>query len=371
MRRVVVIGASHHNTLGIVRSLGEAGFKPDIIVYAEDAKREFVSRSRYVNKAYVVPHCDENIIKLLNDNYGGEEENIIIFPSSDAASELLNNNTNSLSRFIFPHCTNAEASLVQCLDKDFMNRFAEANGFTVPKSTVVEAGCEYDWVYGFPCIVKPLESAKGNKKDITICFKQEELLKCLEYYGENKTAALVQEYIIPEAEISTMGISFSSNQECRLPNLIVKERFSNKSATYAKVIPIEQKADFFDTAQKIKNMMRVIGYTGIFDLDFLYNNGKYYFIELNLRNGAYGYAFTMGGINFPGDWCKYHYDGNLPKEYEQKRIKIMNEFSDFKVIRQEKKSVFKWMVQFFGAKHLIIRANDMKPVFAYLKRKRK
>lgn len=369
MSKIVVIGASHHNTLGMVRSVGEAGFRPDVIIYTEKPEHEFVSRSKYVNQAHIVGGCDESILKLLKENYGEADGGVVLLPGSDAVSELLNKNKEHLTGFLFPHCSSPDFSLIDCLDKAFMNRVAEANGFAVPKSVVVASGGDCEWQYTYPCIVKPLESAKGDKRDITICADVTALSKCLKHYEENGTTALIQEYILSQTEISTMGVSFGPKKECRLPNVIVKERFSNKSATYAKVMPIAQRPDFADTAEKIKQLIRSIGYTGIFDLDFLYSDGKYYFIELNLRNGAYGYGFTRGGLNFPADWCRYMLSGELPGQYEQEPIAIMNEFSDLKTVRKNKGSWLRWLREFFTAKHLILQAKDLGPVLAYVKGK--
>lgn len=369
MSKIVVIGANHHNTLGVVRSLGEAGFDFDLIVYTDETKKEFVSSSKYVKDYYIVPCCDKQIIDLLNTKCKDDEGAVIILPCSDAVCQLLNDDISMLKGFVFPHCTSSEFSLSQCLNKDYMNNLAEQIGFLVPKSAMVLPDSKFDWQYSFPCIVKPLESAKGNKKDITICHNAGELSNCLEYYGKMRVTALVQEYIEPEAEISTMGISFDPKDGCRLPDIIVKKRFSNKSATYAKVLPIESQKDFVEVAEKIILMIKKIGYSGIFDLDFLYSNGKYYFIELNLRNGAYGYAFTQGGINFPADWCRYQIEHKLPKQYIQKNIAIMNEFSDFKTIRCKKSFMLTWLKQFFSSKHLIIQIRDWKPVISYIRGK--
>ena len=38
---------------------------------------------------------------------------------------------------------------------------------------------------------------------------------------------------------------------------------------------------------------------GLFDIDFLFSKGKYYFCEMNFRYGGSGYAYTKSGINLP------------------------------------------------------------------------
>ena len=45
--KVLVIGADHHNTLGIVESLGEKGIKSYVLIVA-DIKTSFVLKSKMV-----------------------------------------------------------------------------------------------------------------------------------------------------------------------------------------------------------------------------------------------------------------------------------------------------------------------------------
>ena len=52
--KVLVIGADHHNTLGIVESLGEKGIKSYVLIVAE-AKSSFVLKSKYVIEGRICP----------------------------------------------------------------------------------------------------------------------------------------------------------------------------------------------------------------------------------------------------------------------------------------------------------------------------
>lgn len=53
MTKAVVIGTDHHNTLGVIRGLGERGIMPDLLLVS-GGKRSFVSRSRYIFTLYLV-----------------------------------------------------------------------------------------------------------------------------------------------------------------------------------------------------------------------------------------------------------------------------------------------------------------------------
>ena len=62
---------------------------------------------------------------------------------------------------------------------------------------------------------------------------------------------------------------------------------------------------FPQTVDSIKQMVRNAGLQGIFDIELLQNGDTVFFNELNLRNGAAGYALTRAGINFPAMWINY------------------------------------------------------------------
>ena len=44
--KVLIIGADHHNTLGLVESLGQRGIKSYVLIVAE-VKKSFVLKSKY------------------------------------------------------------------------------------------------------------------------------------------------------------------------------------------------------------------------------------------------------------------------------------------------------------------------------------
>lgn len=46
--------------------------------------------------------------------------------------------------------------------------------------------------------------------------------------------------------------------------------------------------------EKIKKFVSATGYVGIFDIEMIKAYGKYWFIEINYRNGQYGYTPTVG-----------------------------------------------------------------------------
>ena len=59
----------------------------------------------------------------------------------------------------------------------------------------------------------------------------------------------------------------------------------------------------------IDNLIKFVAslnYEGLYDVDLIETaDGKMYFVELNMRFGASGYAVTQSGVNLPGMFADY------------------------------------------------------------------
>lgn len=95
----VVIGGVHHNTLGVIRGLGEKGVKTILLLHDNTDKHQtFVEASRYVKKVYKVV-CDQ-VFNVLIERIPSDFlslSKIVVIPCSDFASSLLDAHYNQLS----------------------------------------------------------------------------------------------------------------------------------------------------------------------------------------------------------------------------------------------------------------------------------
>lgn len=60
--KVLVIGADHHNTLGIVESLGQKGLNSYVLIVGENIN-SFVLKSRYVIEVGYAHHQNKWLMK--------------------------------------------------------------------------------------------------------------------------------------------------------------------------------------------------------------------------------------------------------------------------------------------------------------------
>lgn len=370
MNQVIVIGPDHHNTLGVIRSFGENGIRPHLIVYSKHLYNVFVTKSKYLASINKFSECDASIIDLLVSVFENRDKPTVIMGTSDEACLLIDSNLNRLKNFICASCRCQQDGITHWMDKHRMNELAKLSGIDVPEGIILQSGEALDiGSVSFPCIVKPIKSTKGNKRDISICKDEKELVNLLTIPRNLNNDLLIQEFILAEYEIGIMGCSYYRSNECWIPAVITKMRFFNKSTTYAMIDDITKKAELKNTVERLTKLVNQIGYNGIFDFDLIYCNGTFYFIEMNLRNGAYGYGLSKAGANFPYNWYCEATTGKHENHEKVKHSYLMSEFSDFIIARREGVPLLKWFKEYSNSTHMVFQFKDIRPIVSFLKQK--
>lgn len=365
---VIVLGGNHHNALGIIRSLGEEGWKVNYI--STDKNKSFVSRSRYI-KDYWQAVDEKEILNILYSEFKNKSNRTSIIPSDDHAMGIIDNNVNKLAdNFLIPNINGQDREVLRKMDKIHMNSLAKKNGFLVPESYNINL-LSRDKIYStienldisYPCIIKPLKSVDGTKSDIVICKSGSDLLTNLRQLSSEYEEVIVQEYINKEGELGIQGFMSVKNGQVIIPGVIEKIRDSTiapGSTTYAKIT----KSNTYVDIEKVKSLIRDINYYGIFDLELLYSKGRTYFIELNFRNGAYGYAYTKAGVNLPKLWCLDALGIDISEEslVIDKELTLMNEFADIRNVFAGRLSLNQWIKDFIGTNvYMILNKEDFMP----------
>ena len=368
-KKAVVIGGDHQNTLGIIRSLGEAGL--DVSAVITEKKYSFVSKSKYLKKYWLVEEDEDAILQILLSAFADEKEKIVVIPGSDFAQMFLDRNFDQLtSVFIFPNIQNKAGEVCYYMNKLNCNRLAAEAGLNVPYTVQLNlAECTAEELisahcFPFPVILKSTGGDENSAKSITVVENEAELRIALRRLQEKKrSSVLLQEYLDIEEEFGAVGCVFFHSKEIMLPGMIRKIRFSKVSkTTYGKIVPHVEVID----RNAIFSFLRKLGFVGIFDLELMICNQKLYFIELNFRNGAYGYAYTKAGVNFPLLWLSEALGGKMDSvsdSYFSKDFYFMYEMADVKTVGK-KVSLFKWIRQFLSADaKMVMSWKDFKPFY--------
>ena len=365
MVRAVVIGDSTHNTLSVVRSLGEAKI-PQILLLVCNQDVCFVNHSKYLknNNCYTILTLDECLPLL--DKISKEDVQQTLITTFDAAAEWVDNREPQLSQWFRTPCRGKR--LGNLFNKAEQCQLARKCGFDVPYSIVFHrANSLPETIIPYPIILKPLVSTGGTKGDIHICNCYEDIKKAL---AENSNCEhfLLQEYIEKDFEVDAIGVVTDDN--------VIMGGGVRKYRHWPKVIGagafgLFNKMDAYDiNIDCIKTFLDISGYHGPFSIELLHaKNGKYYFMEVNFRNEGLAYVSTCAGANLHALYM------DSSKSINWKRFKktyLMNYSIDFLYVKDGSISMWRWLKDFCKTRCFInVCLSDPQPVIAHYKEKLK
>lgn len=361
--KAVIIGGLHHNTLGVIRALGEAGIKAKninvILVDHNIDKNNFISKSKYILRNNISYFTEYNqIINELLELSKDQEKRVIICCSDGTAEMVISNKEKLQEKYILP---DTKLNVKKLMTKDFQTKIAEESGIRVPESMVINTHKKYNW-RKFPCITKPIKSVLGaGKADIKISRNLEELKKSLN--ETDSECVQIQEFISKKMEFQIIGCSINAGEKILIPGYtrIVRQP-KNTNTGYLEYIPIN-KLDNFDS-NAVEKFIKRIGYSGLFSIEFIRDkDGTDYFLEINMRNDGNAYCVTCAGINLPYIWCYYGMYQKIPNinlTFDES-IWFIPDFEDVRIGIKEC-GIFLWIKQFVNAKsHTIFNIRDIKP----------
>lgn len=252
-----------------------------------------------------------------------------------------------------------------------MTELANESGFNVPKTLLVNIlneninniESQVSEKIGFPCILKPSKSIYGNKRDISVVYDRNKLRTELNLLKNNYSEIIIQEYINIKNEIGIQGIATLESINFVVAGYVNKLRISENargSTTYGELKKID---NVHYIIGKIQKLFYLTGFIGIFDVEFLDDGTNLYFLEINFRNGAYGYAFTKSGANLTELLCEYLANNLMDMEkLFFKESTFMSEFSDLKHVINGNLSAKIWIKNLISADTLLIfNSKDIKP----------
>ena len=318
---LLVIGGEHHNTLGVIRSLGEKGERPDVLLVNKN-KKTFVGASKYINRVFFVDTAAD-VSSFLINTYPQKDDFTIVIACSDAVSSNLDENRNALvNRYLLPGARE-QGAITHFMNKNSMAILANKVGLRTPPSWLLGANADLNNVE-YPCITKPLLSKIGNKKDITICENEEKLKEYIKCHVDSITQ--VQKYIDKSMEYQLIGCSLE--EEIIIPGYSeILRPCKGSNTSFLKYSPIE---DGFCNMDSCHQFIRETGYLGLFSLEFIRDKeGNDYFLEMNFRNDGNSICVTASGINLPYIW----YLSRLGEDWhgeitKPETVYVMPEFSE-------------------------------------------
>lgn len=304
--RVVVISYSISTSLGVIRSLGAAGYPVDYFCVAtHTGQSKTVALSKYTGRTTeFFGRKEDEIIAKLQEVYKAQNEKCVLFPADDYCASLIDRYRDTLSDlFDMPYIVGQEqGAITDLMDKTVQSQLAAECGFPVARewnislktdSIVIPDGIIY------PCFVKPLASINGRKTEMGKCSDEKELMEKLLSLKETDSdrLVLVQEYLNIEQEYSMSGVC--ADQEVVLPAIVKKHKiaqFRRGATLMGELVPVDE---ILPAKDAIYRFLRKIRYVGMFDLEVMRVGERFYFGELNLRSGGPNYSYFASGVNLP------------------------------------------------------------------------
>lgn len=341
--RIVIVGNTLQNTVGLVRSLGESGLLVDLILEPCRRSQCFVRFSKYLKKIYFQKE-NEDVVRVLLDEFATEGLKTIVLCGSDSAISLLDKNYDRLKDHFYTfNASDCQGRINFFLDKCNVFPLALQCGLDLIKTWQVRRGNVPDDIC-FPCFVKGRNSVLSSKADIKVCKDR----ATLENFLRPGISYLVQEYIQKEYEININGLSINHGKHVFLPGVVFKIRESlMRQGEYMRLDDVGTYEDL--NVGGIQKLLELIGYEGLFSIEFLKRGTKYYFLEINLRNDGLNYIYTAAGANLPLIWV--YYASGLLGDINEKRVRVDTPFylmheNDMYNIIEGHVSFFRWVRDF-------------------------
>ena len=357
---VLIIGSgNHHNTLGVIRSIGRAGMGIDLLTYG-NTKKNYIACSKYVSSHHTFESDKDLILYLKKIKIDGNKQ--IIISCADAITELLNLHIDELAeKFVIPG-NPIQGRMLDLMDKTTMISMAARHNIYAPD--VWHLPEDYDKVV-FPCITKSHVSSHGGKSDIVICNSKEELDTFLK---NNNDHIFVQSYIQKKEEVQFIGCSLNGGEEIIIPGMTkVLRSQPNTNTGFLEYMPIDP---FYNkTVENAKAYIRDCQYSGLFSIEFLRGqDDKVWFLEINFRNDGNAICVLEAGVNLPLIWVKASMGENYKNDiHSPKKVIVMPEFQDFKLVLQRKVGFLHWLRDWKRTDAFMEYAKDDKwPFFQYI-----
>lgn len=346
--RILVSGRNYGSNLCMAKSLGRAGYDVEILrVFHRKPKfRNLLKKlrpeaySKYVKAYYTCVYGGQSkrIVNRLMD-IADTERKMLIIPVDDLVAAVIDDYYTELSEFyILPNIKNKSGEINRMMGKMVQKELAEKAGVPVVNSCVirtVKGDFDIPDSVTYPCFIKPNISKNGSKKKMQRCDTRQELHDALKELSEIKDVEmLVEDYVNIKKEYSIVGVS-TKNGVIGPGFFAAKDGGQSEHrgvAITGEVLPTTMMQQLIDN---IVDFVATLKFDGLYDVDLIETDeGKMYFIEINMRFGGSGYAFTESGLNLPGIFADYMLF-NKPLDKESRIDNWGKSFVSEKVLLEE------------------------------------
>lgn len=246
---------------------------------------EYAPALYFADKHYIVPRIsDPNYIDIILNICQQEEINAIT-TFIDPEIELLSRNRHLFRKINVEVLAPYEKTSEICFDKFKMYRYLKANNIDTVSTwgdfTTFKEAYESGKVT-FPVFVKP-RTGSGSVGAMKV-----ESIDLLEKVMIEDSTLIVQEFMSGNDLDADVYVDTISHEAV---SIFSKKKLETRIGGASKTISFKDEK-LFDFVQRI---VKIFEFNGPIDMDFFYQNGKYYLSEINPRfGGAYLHAYGSG-----------------------------------------------------------------------------
>lgn len=347
--RVLVAGRNYCSNLTMARSLGMAGYEVEVLrifqkkpKWRKNPPRRLLkpdAYSKYV-KAFYICISNRKSRRVVNKliSLADPERKMLLIPCDDLVAYIADDYQEELKDYyILPNINNEPGAITHMMAKQVQKELAIAAGLPVVNSCVIKTvGGEFEIpdTVTYPCFMKPNISKNSSKGRMRKCENENELRGYLtEFSAKKDIEMLVEDYVEIGKEYSLLGVS--TKDGANGPGFFVAEEGGHEEhrgvAILGRLLDCD---DYRELIDSLIRFMESLNYNGLYDIDLIETkDGKMYFVEINMRFGASGYAVTESGVNLPGMFADYMYFGK--KIDKEAKIEPGKTFVSEKVLIEE------------------------------------
>ena len=305
MHKAVILGSNYYIGLSVIRCLGANRIHTVAMDYSKE--HAYAAKSKYLNEHFVVPHYrdqEQALLASMIEYAKRQERPPVLFPCADPYVEFVDKHLDELRPYY--SITMSERGLwSKVMDKDALHEMASALGVRVPETaSPSEADFEERVVreIGFPCIVKPADSASFVAKFRVKMFKCKDLAELRAAVDKAKAENLhvVAQRIVPGFDDHMYTYDAYLNQNAKVTHWMTCQKLRQYpinfgASTYTKQKYVQELHDIGAP------FLEGIRYKGFAEIEFKKDekSGAFYLIEVNVRTTTLNTLLDKCGINFP------------------------------------------------------------------------
>lgn len=317
--KAVVLGTDYYIGLSVVRNLG----RHEIHVVTMDFEPTRYGISKYTQEAMIVPHFqkeEESFVQFLIDYANEQEEKPVLFLTSDPYVTFLDRHFDLLKEYyLFP--MEEKGLLSKLMDKKSLIQLAKTHNILIPETIDLTEENLFQQVenkIGYPCLIKPRDSASFVKKFREKAFTvrhENQLKKRLQQLEGMEDQCFIQR-IIPGPETNCYSYDAYYGPNSELMGYMTTQKIRQWPNNIGASTYVRQKW-IPELRWIVGPLLKELNYRGFVEAEFKRDefSDKVYLMEINVRFINFTELLCDQGLETPMMYYCDATDQKIPRKF--------------------------------------------------------